>query len=141
MSICLLLLFKKKGRRNSLSACHPFQVISSWDSFSHLHFSWGEESKKQTLNQAYDWSKVQFLLDQGASVGIGSDLGFAFLDGWLSSTQMQQKWCNALFFPLYEEAVSAVPSCTRTLAGAVCLGSTCCCLVGKNVSDGQFLNP
>lgn len=49
--------------------------------------------------------------------------------------------CSVLFFPLYEEAVSAVPSCTRTLARAgtsVCLGSICCCLVGKMCQMASF---
>lgn len=50
-------------------------------------------------------------------------------------------WCNVLLFPLYEEAASAFPICTRTLAGAetsVCLGSTCCFLVGKMCQVASF---
>ena len=48
---------------------------------------------------------------------------------------------SVLFFPLCEEAVSAVPSCTRTLSRAgtsVCLGSICCCLVGKMCQMAGF---
>lgn len=82
--------------------------------------------------------KPQFILNQGAPVGIG-----IFILAWISWQQANGAKVirSAMSFPLYEKAVSTVPSCTRVVARgeiSVCLGSICYGLFGKMDEMASF---
>lgn len=53
-----------------LPACHQFQVISSWDSFSNLHFSWAKASKPKPLPFRVGFHWVSKCCNSCYSVGL-----------------------------------------------------------------------